>query len=185
MSDGVNGYLVPPKSAEELARVITNVLGEPESLLNMREAGLSYASVHLTWPNIVKRVVQEVYQPIVEGFDAADVAHDISRNHSPESGLSMADLSLQIDPSCLDDSYWMLVAIFLLRSSRQSSQSPRSLIYTRSFLLRRTASFQPGPCICRPLTTFLTEWAAQPVGRSTLSTPAAIGCESSCSWLRR
>jgi len=76
VSDGVNGHLVPPKSAEELARVITNVLGEPESLLNMREAALSYARLHLSWPGIVERIVEEVYIPMVTSPSATS---DVSR----------------------------------------------------------------------------------------------------------
>lgn len=65
--NGKTGYLVPPHNEQALCRVLNQVLDNPDALRRMRPATREYARENLTWPKVVKRIISEVYEPIIAG----------------------------------------------------------------------------------------------------------------------
>jgi glycosyltransferase involved in cell wall biosynthesis len=63
--DGVNGLLFPPGDTQALADILADVVRCPDRLRDMRMASLAYAQEHLTLDHIMRRIIREVYMPIV------------------------------------------------------------------------------------------------------------------------
>lgn len=61
--DGVNGFLFPAGDVQALVDILVKVIQSPDILHRMRSSTLRYAQAHLTWPVIVRRIVDEVYIP--------------------------------------------------------------------------------------------------------------------------
>jgi len=62
----VTGVLFPARDRAALAGVLGQVVAQPEMLRQMRTPTLAYAREHLTWPRVLKRIIAEVYHPLVQ-----------------------------------------------------------------------------------------------------------------------
>ncbi len=67
IKNGITGFVFPPRNVKSLARQLRNVVETPEMLRKMRVSVALYAEQNLAWPVLTKKVVKEVYLPIV-GF---------------------------------------------------------------------------------------------------------------------
>lgn len=66
IEDGVDGYLVKPRSAQELAAAIRRVLDDPERARRLGEAGRQKVLHEDTWDRVVDRA-EALYQSLVAG----------------------------------------------------------------------------------------------------------------------
>lgn len=60
-----NGFLYPVGDPHALASILNDLLNNREALLTMRESSIDYAQKHLAWPQIMQRILNEVYLPLV------------------------------------------------------------------------------------------------------------------------
>jgi len=66
IEEGVDGYLVKPRSAQELAAAIRRVLDDPERARRLGEAGRQKVLREYTWDRVVDRA-EALYQSLVAG----------------------------------------------------------------------------------------------------------------------
>ncbi len=64
--DGINGFLFAPHDITGLARILENVIENPHALHCMRATTQKYARENFHWSHIMKRVVREVYLPVLD-----------------------------------------------------------------------------------------------------------------------
>jgi len=64
--DGETAFLVEPGDPVALADKLTHVLTHDDEAQGVGRQGLAYIQRTLTWPVIVRRIVEEVYSPIAE-----------------------------------------------------------------------------------------------------------------------
>lgn len=61
---GINGFLFPSGDARALANILSPLIQNPDSIRLLRARTEEYAKSFLQWPNIMKKIVNEVYGPI-------------------------------------------------------------------------------------------------------------------------
>lgn len=63
--NGANGFKYKVGDIDGLARILQQVIQSPDSLRNLRKSALIYFRETLMWPTITRRIVEEVYLPIL------------------------------------------------------------------------------------------------------------------------
>jgi glycosyltransferase involved in cell wall biosynthesis len=66
ISDMRNGMLFPPGDATSLAAILAAVARDPARLRGIRPDTFRYVQEHLTWERVVRRIIEEVYAPLIE-----------------------------------------------------------------------------------------------------------------------
>lgn len=64
VQDGVTGFLVPPQDSAALARVLRELLADPERRRRMGEAGPRWVREHFHWERVAERVL-EAYRMVL------------------------------------------------------------------------------------------------------------------------
>jgi len=60
-----NGYMYTVRDVAQLASLLKDVIDTPDKLRLMRLGCVEYIEKNLAWPQIIKRIVTEVYEPLV------------------------------------------------------------------------------------------------------------------------
>jgi glycosyltransferase involved in cell wall biosynthesis len=61
---GSTGYLVPPNSSSSLEDGIVSALSDPRRD-EVARSGEAHVSSDLTWPNVMRLVIERVYRPLM------------------------------------------------------------------------------------------------------------------------
>lgn len=82
VTNGRTGYLFPAGDIEQLARIMMTACQDPSDLRAMRPVAAAYATNELSWRPITRRVVDEVYRPVL-----AEGPHEVARPTVASSSL--------------------------------------------------------------------------------------------------
>lgn len=64
--NGINGFLFPPHDVSGLTRILESCVLNPHVIRGMRSSTQDYAQKNFRWSEIVARIVDEVYRPILD-----------------------------------------------------------------------------------------------------------------------
>jgi len=65
VQDGINGFLFTAHNVKELARILERCIQNPHTIRSMRSLTWGYAQKNFRWSQIVARIVNEVYRPVL------------------------------------------------------------------------------------------------------------------------